>query len=85
MVKNQFSSKTTNTVRFTKKCSQEADKYFWAFWDRNELCSPKVCQSYVNFIKFDLFVTFVMWLHGCCYGQPSKIGLKYVFSWFARI
>jgi len=25
MVKNQFFLKTTNTVRFTKKCSQEAD------------------------------------------------------------
>jgi len=25
MVKNQFFSKTTNTARFTKKCSQEAD------------------------------------------------------------
>jgi len=25
MVKYQFFSKTTNTVRFTKKCSQEAD------------------------------------------------------------
>ena len=30
-------------------------------------------------------MTFVTWLHGCCYGQPSKIGLKYVFSWFVRI
>jgi len=25
MVKNHFFSKTTNTVRFTKKCSQEVD------------------------------------------------------------
>jgi len=25
MVKNQFFSKNTNNVRFTKKCSQEAD------------------------------------------------------------
>jgi len=39
-----------------------------------------VAEVCVNFIKFDLFVTFFTWLHGCCYGQPSKIGLKYVFS-----
>jgi len=86
MVKNQFFSKTTNTVRFTKKCSQEADIILvllsilrpkWALL-------PKCVKSYVNLISFDLFVTSVTWLHGCCYGQQSRIGLKYVFSWFAR-
>ena len=70
MVQNQFFSKTTNTVRFTKKCSQEADI----------ILVPKCVKSYVNYIKFDLLMTFVTWLHGCCYGQPSKISLKYVFS-----
>jgi len=36
MVKNQFFSKTTNTVRFMKKCSQEADIIF-----KKQIYKPK--------------------------------------------